>query len=209
MNIELYSIFLVTTLLLIMVPGPSAMVASAQGASLQSKKAFLGVLGIASADVIFFALSATGIATLIIASSTLFAIIKWLGVLFLLYLGLSVFFSKGSAIRFEGGRTDARPTKLYSHGLIVQLANPKALMYFSALLPQFIDPAEPLLTQILIMGFTCFLADVLVYSLYAYLGAHLARQQLKAWAINLLNKTAGSALIYTGVKMAFLENRPS
>ncbi|WP_319379797.1 LysE family translocator [Thiomicrorhabdus sp.] len=207
MNIEYYSIFLITTLLLVMVPGPSAMVVSAQGASLQSKKAFFGVLGIATADIAFFALSATGIATLIIASSTLFAVIKWLGVLFLLYLGLSVLFSKTPAIRFDGGKTDGRIIRLFSRGLIIQFANPKALMYFSALLPQFIDPHEPLMQQILIMGFSLFLADLLVYSAYALMGAYLAKRQLNGRAVNLINKTAGSALIYTGVKMALLENR--
>ncbi|MBF6056737.1 MULTISPECIES: LysE family translocator [Thiomicrorhabdus] len=207
MNIEHYSIFLITTLLLVMVPGPSAMVASAQGASLQSKKAFIGVLGIASADIAFFALSATGIATLIIASSTMFMVIKWLGVLFLIYLGLSVLFSKSPAIKFDGQKTDGKAWSLYTRGLIIQFANPKALMYFSALLPQFIDPDKPLTQQILIMGFSLFLADLLVYSSYAFMGSYLAKQKLKSWAVGLINKTAGTALLYTGFKMALLDNR--
>lgn len=206
MSFELYSLFFITTVLLIMVPGPSAMVASSQGASQQSSKALLGILGIASADVIFFALSATGIATLILASSLLFNLIKWMGVIFLLYLGLTVLFSKTSAIRLNSAQTNSHPVKLFSQGLVVQFANPKALMYFSALLPQFINPNEPLLSQILIMGLTCFIADILVYSLYAFLGAHLAKQQLKAWVTNLINKVAGTALIYTGIKMALIEN---
>ncbi len=207
MSFELYSLFFVTTVLLILVPGPSAMLASSQGANLQSQKAFFGILGIASADAIFFALSATGIATLIIASTALFNIIKWIGVLFLLYLGLTILFSKTSAIRLDNTKTDSHALKLFSQGLVIQLANPKALMYFSALLPQFIDPNEPLFSQILIMGLTCFVADLLVYTLYAFLGAHLAKQQLKSWAVNLINKTAGTALIYTGVKMAMIDNR--
>lgn len=77
MNLELYSIFLVTTVMLIFVPGPAAITVAAQGASHSSNKAFLGVLGVASADVAFFVLSATGIASLILASNLLFSIIKW------------------------------------------------------------------------------------------------------------------------------------
>ena len=76
MDIGLYSIFLVTTVMLILVPGPAAITVAAQGASNNSKKAFMGVMGVASADVIFFALSATGIASLILASNLLFSVIK-------------------------------------------------------------------------------------------------------------------------------------
>ncbi|MGE4500765.1 MAG: LysE family translocator [Hydrogenovibrio sp.] len=207
MDIEHYWIFFITTFLLILVPGPSAMTVASQGASLQSKKAFLGVLGIASADLIFFALSATGISALIVASSLMFTIIKWLGVAFLIYLGLTVLFSKGSAIQFRQTKTDHHALKLFSQGLVIQLANPKALMYFTALLPQFINPNEPLFMQLLLIGLTFFFADTLVYSLYSFMGAHMARRKLKAWAIQLINKAAGLTLIYTGIKMAMLENR--
>ncbi|BBP43789.1 LysE family translocator [Thiosulfativibrio zosterae] len=209
MDIEHFSIFFITTFLLVLVPGPSALTAAAQGASLQSSKAFIGVLGIASADLIFFGLSATGISALIVASSTLFSVIKWLGVAFLIYLGLSVLLSKASAIQFENKKIDARTGKLFRQGLVIQLANPKALMYFSALLPQFINPNEPLLMQLAVMALTLFLADCLVYSLYGYLGFHMARQKLKAWLIRLINRAAGLTLLFTGIKMAMLENHGS
>ncbi|KUJ75148.1 threonine transporter RhtB [Thiomicrospira sp. XS5] len=209
MSIEHYSIFFITTFLLILVPGPSAMTVASQGASLQSKKAFLGVLGIATADLLFFALSATGISALIVASSLMFTIIKWLGVAFLVYLGLTVLFSKGSAIQFSPKKTDHHALKLFSQGLVIQLANPKALMYFTALLPQFINPNEPLFMQLLLIGLTFFFADTFVYSLYSFMGAHMARRKLKSWVIQLVNKAAGLTLIYTGIKMAMLENRTS
>lgn len=209
MNFELYSLFFVTTVLLIMVPGPSAMVAASQGGALQSKRAALGVLGIASGDAVFFALSATGIATLILASSTLFLVIKWLGVAFLVYLGLMALFAKGSSLRLGGLKTSNQPKKLFVQGLAIQMSNPKALMYFSALLPQFIDPNEPIFTQLMLMGATVFIADLLVYSGYAYLGAHLARQPLKSWVVHLVNKTAGLALLYTGIKMAMMDTSRS
>ncbi len=209
MSFEFYSLFFVTTVLLIMVPGPSAMVAASQGGALQSNKAGLGVLGIASGDAIFFVLSATGIATLILASSTLFLIIKWLGVAFLVYLGLMALFAKGSSLQLGGFKTSDQPKKLFIQGLTIQMSNPKALMYFSALLPQFIDPNAPIFTQLMLMGATVFIADLLVYSGYAYLGAHLARKPLKSWVVHLVNKTAGLALLYTGIKMAMIDTKPS
>ena len=79
------------------------------------------------------------------------------------------------------------------------------MLYFSALLPQFVDPNEPIVFQMLLMGLTCFVADILVYTMFSHMGAQLARQRLKAWVINLINKVAGVTLIVTGLKMATLE----
>jgi homoserine/homoserine lactone efflux protein len=205
MDIGLYSIFLVTTVMLILVPGPAAITVAGQGAGHSSQQAFLGVLGVATADVLFFALSATGIASLILASSLLFATIKWLGVVYLLYLGALAFFSKSGALKITRGAVKRSHAGLFYQGLVVQLANPKALMYFSALLPQFIDPDEPVLFQMLLMGSSCLLADLVVYSLFSRLGNRLAKQKMQAWVINLINKAAGLTLIAVGIRMASLE----
>lgn len=205
MNIELYLFFLVTTVMLILTPGPSAITVASQATSNNSKLTFLTVLGVGSADVLFFILSATGIASLLVASSLVFSIIKWFGICYLLYLGASAIFSKSGAIKIDAQITKNSPLKAFSRGLVIHLSNPKALLYFSALLPQFIDPNEPLMFQMLLMGLTCFLADLLVYSMFGKMGAQLARKQIKTWVINLVNKLAGVALIATGIKMITLE----
>jgi homoserine/homoserine lactone efflux protein len=191
--------------MLILVPGPAAITVAAQGASYKSQRAFFGVLGVAGADVLFFALSATGIASLILASSLMFSIIKWFGVAYLLYLGASALFSKSGAIKLNAERRECSRKNLFYKGLVVQLANPKALMYFTALLPQFIDPSKPVLFQMLLMGASCLLADILVYSLFSRLGERIAKQELKSWATNVINKAAGITLISTGIRMASLE----
>ena len=80
MNTELYLLFLFTTLMLIIVPGPSAITAARQGMANNHKLSFLCALGVACGDAVFFALSATGLASLIVASNWVFQIIKWLGI---------------------------------------------------------------------------------------------------------------------------------
>lgn len=204
MNIELYLFFFVTTVMLILVPGPAAITVAKQGAFNNTKLTFLSVLGVASADVLFFVLSATGVASLIVASNFVFSVIKWFGVVYLIFLGVSAIFSKAGAINIDVQIIKTNSTKAFSQGLVIQLANPKALMYFAALLPQFIDPNEPIVFQMLLMGVTCFLADVIVYSMFGRMGAQLARKQVKSWVINMVNKAAGIALITTGIKMATL-----
>lgn len=135
----------------------------------------------------------------------MFSIIKWFGVVYLIYLGLSAFFSKAGAIEINIQSQQTTSVSTFYQGFVVQLANPKALLYFSALLPQFVDPNEPIVFQMLLMGLTCFVADILVYTMFSHMGAQLARQRLKAWVINLINKVAGVTLIVTGLKMATLE----
>ena len=207
MDIGLYSIFLFTTVMLILVPGPTAITIATQGANQGPNKAFFGVLGVASANISFFALSAVGIASLILTSSVLFLVIKWFGVIYLLYLGFTALFSEAGAIKLNIRSSNSSGRKLFSQGLIVQFANPKALMYFSALVPQFIDPEQAILFQLLIMGSSCLLADLIVYSLFGHLGDRLAKQKMKSWVIKLINRVAGITLISTGIKMASLEYR--
>ena len=165
----------------------------------------MSILGVASADALFFILSATGIASLIVASSLVFSIIKWFGVAYLIFLGASAIFTKAGAVNVKAQYIKISPAKAFTQGLVVQLANPKALLYFSALLPQFVDPNEPVVFQMFLMGLTCFLADLLVYSMFGRMGEKLTKKQVKPWIIGIINKVAGITLITTGVKMATLE----
>ncbi|MGB5062193.1 MAG: LysE family translocator, partial [Candidatus Competibacter sp.] len=125
----------------------------------------------------------------------------------LLYLGILALFSKSGVIKVDKGRGKSSYAKLFYQGLVVQLANPKALVYFSALLPQFVDPNRPILFQMLLMGSSCLLADLVVYSLFSHMGDRLAKQKMQAWMVNLINKAAGITLIATGIRMASLSRK--
>lgn len=210
MDLKLYLLFLVTTLTLIIVPGPAAITIVKQGASYSRRLTSFSVLGVATADALYFMLSATGIASLIITSSVVFTTIKWFGVGYLIFLGLAMLLSKAEKVKIETYQSKASTVeistfKAFSQGLIVQLANPKALLYFSALLPQFIDPNESIILQMFLMGLTCFLADLVVYSMFGQMGMQLVKIKVKSWTISLINKIAGLTLITIGIKMAALE----
>ena len=139
MDIQIFTIFAITTFVVVFSPGPAAITAASQGASNGVGRAFLGVAGIAIANAVYFALAATGIASLIIASHTLFAVIKWVGVAYLIYLGVSAIRSKTGGLQVERS-AQSRRSILFATGFTVEFANPKALLYFAAILPQFIDP---------------------------------------------------------------------
>lgn len=208
MSIDVYLLFLLTTVIIVFSPGPAAITVASQGAANGFKPSLLGVLGVANANVIYFVLSATGIASLIIASNILFSMIKWVGVLYLVYLGVSVIFSNSKGITVKQQGKPSKLSVLFRQGLIVELANPKALLYFSSLLPQFINLEESLYIQLLIMGVSCFLVDLIAYGLYGYFGHKIAKGSVKSWMVNTLNKLAGGFLIFAGIRMAAVSAQP-
>ena len=145
------------------------------------------------------------IAALIIASEQIFNLIKWVGVIYLVYLGAGAIFGKTGGLKIERGASMSRQ-KLFLQGFIVEFANPKALMYFAALLPQFIDPNAPILPQILIMGGVTVVIDYSVYTGYAYLAHRLMNSGVKQRMVKTINVIAGSALLFAAFQMTWVTN---
>lgn len=201
MDFQIFILFAITTFVVVFSPGPAAITAASQGAANGVWRSIFGVLGIASANAVYFALSATGIASLIIASHTMFSIIKWVGVAYLIYLGGSALFSQTGGLKVQAGQRSRR-SALFATGFTVEFANPKALLYFAAILPQFIDPTRAILPQILMMGGLTLAIDLIIYSVYAYLGHALATSGAKPWIVKSINRLAGSALLFAAFKMA-------
>lgn len=199
---DIYLVFLLATAVVVFTPGAAALAMASQGAANGGRRALAGVLGVAMANVVYFALSATGIAALIVASNLLFSVIKWVGVAYLVWLGLTALLSDAGPISAAPARERSSLTRLFALGFVIEIANPKALLYFAAILPQFLDAEAPVLPQILIMGATCLAIDLTVYSAYAFLGGRIAQGGLRGWAVRALNKTAGGALLLTGARMA-------
>lgn len=201
MELGIYLIFFFTTAVVIFVPGPAAIAIAAQGAGNGHKRATFGVFGVAAANAVYFILSAMGIASLLIASTLIFGVIKWVGVAYLVYLGLTAIFSKTGGIQFPTGKRQSA-FSLFGKGFLVEFANPKALLYFAAILPQFLDVTRPIVPQILIMGGTTVALDLISYSLYAYVGDRLTSGSVKEWIVRLINRVAGGALLLAGARMA-------
>tara|TARA_R110002094_G_scaffold180470_1_gene158775 strand:- start:162 stop:788 length:627 start_codon:yes stop_codon:yes gene_type:complete len=202
MEFQTFLIFAITTGVIVFSPGPTAILMASQGAGSGLKRTLYCVFGVTCATTIYFALSATGIASLIVASNTLFQIIKWFGITYLVYLGLSAIFSKSGGLVVKSDAPLRKRRSLFLHGFLIEFSNPKTLLYFSAILPQFIGISRPIAPQFLIMWVTGFLLQCAIYSAYAYLGERLIKGGVKAWVVNLINKTAGAALIFVGIKMA-------
>jgi len=204
--LDTFILFFVTTFVVVLSPGPAVIMVTGESATNGFKRSFWVILGIAVANALFFVLSAMGIVTLILASDVLFSIIKWAGVAYLLYLGLTALFSAGGPLNIETDKqTKSKIHLTFLKGFVLEISNPKALLYFSALLPQFIDITRPIALQATLLGGTTFILDLVCYGFYAYLGWKSSSVGLKPIVVKIINKTAGTMLIFAGIKMATVQ----
>ena len=206
LSVDTLLIFTMTTLVVVLSPGPAAITVTTEAVSNGFRSSKWLIFGIAVANVIFFILSATGIAALIVASNTLFNIIKWIGVAYLLYLGFKAIFADNRPVNFNANKPiTSNGYKVFAKGFSLEIANPKALLYFSALLPQFIDISYPMVPQMALFCFITFILDISCYSLYAYLGIKSSNLKNNQKAAKIVNQLSGVMLIFVGTRMALIE----
>lgn len=203
MTFESFTVFLFTTMIIVLSPGPAVLIVVSTAVSNSLKQAIWVILGIAVADMTYLLMSAMGIVALILASDVLFTAIKWVGVAYLTYLGLRVLFSANDLTRVKTKQEmNEKFLHLFVRGYVLEISNPKALLYFSALLPQFINVSEPMIKQLLILGGAVFVLDIICYSLYAYLGSSTSVVTFSDKSKLLLKRCSGGLLVLAGMKMA-------
>jgi homoserine/homoserine lactone efflux protein len=187
MTFETWLLFLIMETALSLSPGPAVFYVVSQGIR-AFPRAVPATLGILSANACYFALSATSLGALIAASARFFTIAKWVGAAYLIYLGVKALRSAAASrsIALTGATTPGDrdgPTgvdtcgndrrRIYLGALTLQLSNPKALLFFLALLPQFIDTQRAVAPQMLILAATSMLPECCILLAYGWL-AHSA-----------------------------------
>jgi homoserine/homoserine lactone efflux protein len=177
MTFKTWLLFLAMETALSLSPGPAVFYVVSQGARGALRRSAPAALGIISANAIYFSLSATSLGAIIAASARFFMIAKWAGAAYLIYLGVKALRSAGSSHAVDLGSSlpaekgDRR--RVFLGALTLQLANPKALLFFLALLPQFIDPTRAVVPQMLILAATSMLPEFCILLSYGWL-AHRA-----------------------------------
>jgi homoserine/homoserine lactone efflux protein len=184
MTFQTWLLFFIMETALSLSPGPAVFYVVSQGIR-AFPRAVPATLGILSANACYFALSATSLGALIAASDRFFTIAKWAGAAYLIYLGIKSLRSAAAShsISLTGtsapGNAGAAHTgavhrrQIYLGALTLQLSNPKALLFFLALLPQFIDTQRAVAPQMLILAATSMLPECCILLTYGWL-AHSA-----------------------------------
>jgi len=205
MNWQLVAFFAVTELVLCLTPGPAVLTILAQALRHGPVRALWSILGIIAGNTLYFILSATSLGALLLASYELFFAIKWVGAAYLLWLGLRTFFERGSKLAVEAAPSQrGGALGLFTHAFVVQVANPKALLFFSALLPQFVDPTLPIALQMLVLALVSVVIEFSVLLFYASLAAQATRLALAPRFAAVTNRVAGTFLIGAGIGLASL-----
>jgi threonine/homoserine/homoserine lactone efflux protein len=202
---QIWLLFVITEAVLSMTPGPAVLFVLSQAIRRGAGKAVWGSCGILSANAAYFALSATSLGAVIVASYKLFFLIKWIGAGYLVYLGLSSMFGKTSVVSLPQASGDAHTgPRILRDGFFLQAANPKALLFFTAILPQFIDPRHNLALQILVLGISSILVEFAILFVYGELAGRALSAARNPRFEKLTNRLAGSLLIGAGVGLARL-----
>ncbi|MBV8644442.1 MAG: LysE family translocator [Candidatus Eremiobacteraeota bacterium] len=200
MSLHTWVTFAVVAFAISLFPGPAviAVVSTAlRGGFRRSLAASAGVL---VGDTVFVAAAALGLGALLVASHTVFLAVRWLGIAYLAYLGIRALLDRGTAFSLEAD--DGADRRAFRFGLTTQLANPKVVLFFSALLPQFIDPARPVAAQFVLLGATFVMCDVFVFAGYGAL-AHRARNLLRSKrASRITSRVTGVAMLGAAARLA-------
>lgn len=203
MDLTTWFLFLLTEAALCLTPGPAVLYVASQGLSRGFRASFAANLGIVTGNTIYFIASALGVGALILASHQVFFAVKWIGVAYLIWLGLRMLMTKEDRLA-DAAAPVARTHQVYRAGVVVQLANPKNMVFFVAILPPFIDLSGNVPLQVLILGVTSQTVEVLVLMFYGGLaskaGPWLRASRAAAW----VDRVAGSTLILIGAGLAFV-----
>jgi homoserine/homoserine lactone efflux protein len=204
LTVEAWLLFCVTEAVLSFTPGPAVLLVVSLGLSRGGRAGVAGSLGILAANALYFALSATTLGAILRASWQLFLVVKWLGAAYLMWLGARMIFSR--ARRLESPlqpelRADSTRRSFWL-GFVTQGANPKALLFFTAILPQFIDPSGSVGVQIFVLGISSVVIEFAALTAYVAVATAARRWTERPHIGMALQRLGGVLLVSAGVQLA-------
>ena len=200
MALHTWLLYLVAAFGLSLTPGPNSLLVLTHGALHGHRKTLFTVGGGALGFVALIGLSMMGIGALLKASVHALLVLKLVGGAYLVWLGLQLWRAPAIHLRPDAARqTAVRGREMFRQGLLTAVSNPKALLFYGAFLPQFIDPARDLLTQFIVMATVFVAVEVLVEYLLALL-AHRIRPWLERAGKN-FNRVCGGMFAAMGVAL--------
>lgn len=202
MSTQTLLLYLGTWSLVALSPGPAVLCAMSQASRHGLRSALVGIVGIQLGHFVFFGCTAFGLAALLATATTAFAALRMLGAAYLLYLGSRAIVSTFRAPRCREAAAPApAQSRLLLQGFAIQITNPKALLFMSALLPQFVQQEAPLLPQLLPLLAATLVVDVLVLGAYAQLASHGAHTLRASGFAKDLERLLGAALVFFGLRL--------
>ncbi|MGB3288497.1 MAG: LysE family transporter [Burkholderiaceae bacterium] len=184
-------------------PGPGAISAMASGLKYGFRRGYWTTIGLILGILIQFLVVAVGLGALLAASEVAFGIVKWLGVLYLIYLGWKQFRTDAAPVAVEAG--DAAPFRareLILRGCLINVTNPKGTVFLLAVVPQFLNLSQPLPLQYATIAATLCFTDLVAMGCYTTLASRILKLLRSPRHIRWLNRTFGAMFILAGTVLA-------
>lgn len=206
MSIRQFLLYFAAWCLVSLTPGPTVLCCVAQATRFGFRSSLSGIFGVQAASFLLFVCIALGLDSLLAASKIAFNAMRIVGAFYLSYFGVRLTLSTFQPTALPAIQSPIALTAkhgLFVQGLLVQLTNPKALLFVSAWLPQFIDPHRSVPLQIAILTSITILVDSVVLSAYAFLAQRSMKSIRANWWSILLKRFLGAALLCFGLSLLF------
>lgn len=204
MDLQLWHTFVVASVVLLTIPGPTIILVLTYALTQGRKVALASAAGVALGDLIAMSASLAGLGALVLASATLFTIIKWIGAIYLVWMGIGMIRSAGQATVGAADAPALPAGRVFRHAVTVTALNPKSIVFFIAFVPQFIRPEASLLPQfgVLIATFVALaFANALMFALLAdRLRGTIRKPAVLRW----MTRAGGGVLVAMGAATATL-----
>lgn len=205
MSFTTWITFVVAACIIAISPGSGALLSMSHGLSYGVKKTTATILGLQAGLLMVLFIAGAGVGSLLLASELAFKVVKTIGALYLIYLGLSQWRAK--VIVTEAASRSVLPSlrKRMLIGFLTNATNPKGIIFMVAVLPQFITREAPLLPQLLILAATMCSIDLMVMHSYAFLASSMQRLFRDVSAVKKQNRFFGGMLMLVGSALFFVK----
>ena len=205
MELSIWLSFVGAAIILTITPGPSVLLATANSMKYGKGKTIGTIAGDLTANLCQIILASIGLATIIISSGELFQIIKWCGVVYLIFIGITKIMVKPQMKLSSDKNESSSFSKLFTEGFLMSAANPKAIVFFAAFFPLFLNETIPIIPQIVILAITFLMIDGLSLFIYAIFAEKLKFYLENQEKVHLQNRIVGGLLILSGIMLSMVK----
>ncbi|MDJ0994317.1 MAG: LysE family translocator [Dinoroseobacter sp.] len=205
MPLDLWLTFVAASTALLLIPGPTILLVLSYALTQGKRVAVSTAAGVALGDLIAMSASLAGLGALVLTSATLFTALKWIGAVYLVWLGIKLIRSTPSEGLEAMTPKTASARETFFHATTVTALNPKSIAFFIAFVPQFIDPMAALMPQFTILTATFVSLAALNALAYALLADKLRERIKRPRMLRWMNRGGGGALVGMGVLTATAE----
>ena len=211
MHLSNWLLFCSVALLVTFSPGPAVLLAISNAIAVGPRRAMISSMGNGFGLFIISGVAMAGMGVVLATSATAFMLLKLAGALYLVYLGIKQWRSKASIVAaapvVQGAANPNSFWKLFRQGLTVALTNPKAILFFSALVPQVITPGKPVAIQFTVLTTSFVACAMLAHLFYANLARLLKTQLATPGRAKLFNRITGGAFVLLGLSLLRLRSK--